>query len=308
MVREIRKPGMENVPGFRSTLYAQRSTLGCCLVVWFVPRSRSRWLVGDRTRVRGLVESRTTTAAARMTSAPIAPHPTSATAAPTAGPASRPFATFGCTAVGRRATIIAPPVNTRSPLQHLFSTGGEHSFQRLDAIIGRFQKEVLHHGLGALELGDQHLRVRSARHLSAYLGHDTIAACPVQNHDHAPFSRLHEIRGLRHLMLRDPGRTPSPFPFCHGFGHLPERRSKEYTLSRVSRRVPHHDVAKYPSAPATALKSLRPLRRGRGGLRIRAPPVIRSVRRPRLCVEDDRVRVSLTPALLGGVAHDAESR
>src|SRR5881394_3954940 len=225
-------PGMFSCRNFRSTLHPQCSTLRSCLVIGFVARGRARGLVGNRTRGRGLIESWGTTTAARMTAAPIASHSAAAIATPA------PVATtFGFTALGHASAITAPFVNTRSALEYLFATGGEHSLQRLDAIVGRFEKEILHNGLGALELRDQHLRVRPARHLAAYFGHDTIAACPMQNHDDAPFSRLHEIRGLRRLMLRDPGRTPSPFPFCHGFGHLPERRSKEYTLSGVSRRV-----------------------------------------------------------------------
>jgi hypothetical protein len=172
-------------------------------------------------RVRGLIESLATATPTWLTPAPIASHPAAAIAA-TPAPVA---ATVGLTAFGRASAITAPVVNTRPALQYLFATSGEHSLQRLDAIVGRFEKEILHDGLGALELRDQHLRVRPARHLAAYFGHDPIATCPMQNHDDAPFSRLHEIRGLRRLMLRDPGRTPSPFPFCHSFGRLPERRS-----------------------------------------------------------------------------------
>jgi hypothetical protein len=104
--------------------------------------------------------------------------------------------------------------------QYLFAAGGEDGLERFDTVVRRLEEEILHGGLGALELRDQHLGVRPARHLAAHLRHDAIAARAVQNHEDAPFSRLHEVRGPGHLVLRDPRRS-RPFPFCHSFGRLP---------------------------------------------------------------------------------------
>jgi hypothetical protein len=111
-------------------------------------------------------------------------------------------------------------VHTRSSLQHFLTTRGKHGLQRFDAIVRGLEKEILHDGLGSLELRDQHFRVRPARHFATDFGDYAIAACAMQHHDQAPLSWLHEIRGLGYLMLRDPGWTssPSPFPSCHSFG------------------------------------------------------------------------------------------
>jgi hypothetical protein len=115
-----------------------------------------------------------------------------------------------------------------SASKDLFATRRKHRLERFDTVVSRFQKEVLYHGLRTLELSDQHLCVRAARHLAAHFGHHTVAAGAVQNDNDAPFPRLHEIRGFGTLMLGDPWRTStsSPFPSCHSFGYLPESRSK----------------------------------------------------------------------------------
>jgi hypothetical protein len=125
-------------------------------------------------------------------------------------------------------------MNARPASKDLLTTCRQNGLERFDSVVRGLEKEILHHGLGALELGDQHLRVRPARHFAAHLRYDAIAARAVQDYEDAPLSRLHEVRGLGHLMLRDPRRS-TPFPFCHSFGRLPERRSKEYTLASLSR-------------------------------------------------------------------------
>jgi len=139
------------------------------------------------------------------------------------------------------STAIAPAalVDARATSQNLFAARGEHSLQRFDAVVGRLEKEIFHHRLGTLELRDQHLRVGTTRHLAAHLRHHAVATRAMQYHEDAPLSRLHEVWGLRDRMLRHPrwstAHAPA-FPFRHGFGRLPERRSKEYTPRRVSRR------------------------------------------------------------------------
>ena len=179
----------------------------------------------------------------------------SATASPrrpppiTARPGTRPaiVPTFG------RPSILAVAgttfVHPRPTAKHLLSTRRQYGLERFNPVVGRLQKEVLHDGFGTLELADQHLGVRTARHLPAHLRDDPIPARTVQNHEDAPLSRLHEVRGLGHLMLRDPCRSP-PFPFCHGFGCLPERRSKEYTLFTFW-RSPHPRNCSNPVRPET---------------------------------------------------------
>jgi hypothetical protein len=125
-------------------------------------------------------------------------------------------------------------MHSRTAAQYLLAARGEHGFECFDAIVRRFEEEILHDGLGTLELRDQHFRVRSARHFAAHLRYDAVAAGAMQNDEDAPFSRLHEVGGLRNRMLRDSSRS-APFPSCHSFGRLPERRFKEYTLFTVSR-------------------------------------------------------------------------
>jgi hypothetical protein len=104
--------------------------------------------------------------------------------------------------------------------KNLLAARRQNGLERLDSVVGGLEKEIFHDGLGALELRDQHLGMRTARHFAADLRHDPIAASAVQSHEDAPLSRLHEIRGLGHLMLRDPCRS-RPFPFCHSFGPSP---------------------------------------------------------------------------------------
>jgi hypothetical protein len=138
------------------------------------------------------------------------------------------------------ATAASPFTTTallhaRSATKDFFATGSEHSLQRFDAVIGGFEEEILDHRFSALELIDQHLRVRPARHFAAHFGHDAVTARAMQDDEHAPLARLHEVRGLRDLIGCYPwspsARTPgTSFPFCHSFGRLPERRSKEYTV------------------------------------------------------------------------------
>ena len=156
----------------------------------------------------------------------------------TTGPTARVLAALLAAARFSAAALV----NARSATQHLLATRGEHSLERFDTVIGRLEEKILHYRFGTLQLRDQHLRVRSTRHLATDFGHDTVAARAVQDDEDAPLPRLHEVRGLRDLMLcypwsRSPRTSASSFPSRHSFGRLPERRSKEYTLSRVSRRA-----------------------------------------------------------------------
>jgi hypothetical protein len=142
----------------------------------------------------------------------------------TTAAASLSFSTVGLTSVRTAlAAISAALMHARSALQHFFSTGGENGLECFDPVVGRFEKEILHHRFRSLELRDQHLRVSPARHFTAYFRYDAIAAGAMQDHNNPAFSRLHEVRGFGPLMLRDSRWTPA-FPFRHGFGRLPERR------------------------------------------------------------------------------------
>lgn len=123
-------------------------------------------------------------------------------------------------------TTTAALLNAWSASQHLFAAGGQNCLECFDAVVRCLEEKVLHYGLSTLELRDQHLRVCTAWHFTAHLGHDAIATRAMQNNNDTPFPRLHEIRGFGTLMLGDPRRTAtsatSPFPFCHSFGYLPE--------------------------------------------------------------------------------------
>jgi hypothetical protein len=119
-------------------------------------------------------------------------------------------------------------MHTWSASKDFFATRRKYRLERFDAVVSRFQKEVLYRGLRTLELRDQHLCVRAAWHLAAHFGHHTVAARAVEDDNDSALPRLHEIRGLGTLMLSDPWRTStlSPFPSCHSFGCLPESHPK----------------------------------------------------------------------------------
>jgi hypothetical protein len=126
----------------------------------------------------------------------------------------------GAAAVTAATTLV----HAWTATQHFFSARSEHSFQRFDPVVGRLEEQILHHRLGSLELGDQHFCVGATGHLAAHLGHHAVAARSVQDDEDAPLSRLHEVGGLRHRMLRHPrwftAHAPA-FPFRHSFGRLP---------------------------------------------------------------------------------------
>src|SRR5689334_9382348 len=183
---------------------------------YVVSRLRPLRFVGGRSWTRRLIISRSAAPATRRSSA------IAARSATVVAPLS-----FGVSLTSIRsalAAVSATLVHAGSALQHFFSTGGENGLECFDPVVGRLEKEVLHHRFGPLELRYQHLRVSPARHFTAYFRYHTITAGPMQDHNDAAFSRLHEIGGLGPLMLlRDP-RWPPAFPFRHSFGHLPERR------------------------------------------------------------------------------------
>src|SRR4051812_11281649 len=100
---------------------------------------------------------------------------------------------------------------------HFLAARRQHCFECFDAVVGRFEKEILYHGLGALELIDQHLCVDLARHDAADL-----CLCPVaerlpEDHDSAALAGLREIFGRFWCVLL-PGRFPLTRP--SGGGHV----------------------------------------------------------------------------------------
>src|SRR5439155_22683497 len=92
----------------------------------------------------------------------------------------------------------------RSALHDLLATGREHGFQCLDTVVGRFHEEVLHDGLRALELLDEHLGMDARRHRSADLGVSAVADRTAEDDDDASTPRLHEVVGFAARSNRAP--------------------------------------------------------------------------------------------------------
>ena len=150
------------LPSLPAALYP----LGRRLIIRLIAADGTLRLVRHRSWVRLLIEPRLSASTARMSP------PAAAWRAATLSLAF---------ALGLRALRCGPAstsavMHARSASQHLFSTGGEHCLERLDAIVGRFKKKVLDDGLSALELRDEHFRVRPARHFTAHLRHHPIPA------------------------------------------------------------------------------------------------------------------------------------
>ena len=236
---KIEGPASDNSPGLslstRRPLPFQPS--GRRLVVWLVSTRWALWLVRQRTRVRRLIESGASTSTPSWWPPPVSATAHSARTLTTPTPTLS--LTLGLAAIrARSATAL---VHTRSAFEHFLPASSENCLERLDPVVSRLQKQVLHDGLGALELRNQHLCMCAAGHLAADLGDHAIAARPMEDDDNSPFPRLHEIRGPGALTFGHPRSTsasPAPaahaFPSCHSFGCLPESRLRIHAERRAA--------------------------------------------------------------------------
>jgi hypothetical protein len=108
----------------------------------------------------------------------------------------------------------------RASPEDLLAARRKHCLQCLDPVVRRLEEEILHDGLGFLELVDEHLRVRPTGHRPADLRYGAISTWLMQNDDGAPFPRLHEIRGTGGLSL---GELRGPSVFRHVSHGLAEK-------------------------------------------------------------------------------------